>query len=116
MSEICPPEIHRIECLPAEMCMRFGKFQPDKFHAVLFRYGDGFPTGKLPVTVQNECEICISIPERYAKCGAGRYYIQIMDGCQECDKIDIELVAECYVSEVSITEALPKPEHCNGCI
>jgi len=95
--------------------MEFGKFAPEKMKAIMYKYGEGYPCGTLPISLQNDCQTCITIPERYAKSGAGRYYIQIMDGCEECDKIELELVAECYINSVTVTEALPRPEHCNEC-
>lgn len=115
MSEICVPEIPQIDCLPAELCMQFGKFQPEKFKACIQRYGDPYPAATLKCSVKNECEVCVTIPERVAKCGPGRYFIQILDGCHECDIIEVDLVVECKVKEFSVTQALPLSESCDEC-
>jgi len=92
--------------------MEFGKFSPEKFKAILYRYGDGYPFCTLPVKIENECRVCIEIPERVAKCGAGRFFIKIMDGCTECDTIELELVAECVVNSVTVEQSLPLSECC----
>jgi len=81
----------------------------------MFRYGETVPTAKLPISLENDCEVCITIPEKVARCGAGRFYIEILDGCTPCDQIEIELVAECKIESIPKTSALPKPERCNDC-
>lgn len=104
--------------LPAELRLTFDDVAPEDIDMALAA-PDCKILRKLPVAKQDGCYVWVTLDEPVAKFGAGRYLLQVYDGCELCDQIPIELKAECFISDVTQTGAAGKTKNnkcgtCNG--
>lgn len=104
----CPP--HRIEVLPAEITLQVDHL-PEHHTLQFVRKGADCPI-ELPPVQQSECEVTALLPEKLADCGPGIYEVFVQSGCDKLCAVDVEFVAGCRITSVTINEASDAEKDC----
>lgn len=115
MKDMFREKPHVIQCLPAELKLTFDDYVPEDM-AVNLADVQGCKLGKIHVGRTDGCYVYLNLTEDMAaKFCAGRYQIQIMDGCDLCDTLPIEFRSTCFVRSVEVADAANKTNNKKCC-